>query len=101
MAWEQRSDRRYYYRKVRRGGRVVSEYLGGGLIAQCAANLLSEEREEREAERQAGRERRAELEAIDRGLDEMVRQARQLAADALVAAGYHRHGGEWRRRRGR
>src|SRR5262249_46469459 len=100
MAWERRGGRDYYYRKVRRDGRVVSEYLGGGPIGKCAADLLSAEREEREAGRRGGRARRAELGASDRGLDARVRQARQLAAEALASAGYHRHGGEWRRRRG-
>jgi len=30
MGWEERRGRKYFYRKRRNGGRVVSEYLGAG-----------------------------------------------------------------------
>ncbi len=33
MGWERRESREYYYRKVRRGGRATSEYVGRGDIA--------------------------------------------------------------------
>ena len=39
MSWEQRGNRRYYFRKRRQAGRVVSEYVGAGELAVAAATL--------------------------------------------------------------
>ena len=41
------------------------------------------------------------LDDLERAIDEMAEQARDLAREALNAAGYHQHHrGEWRKRRG-
>jgi len=37
MGWEQRRGRSYYYRNLREGGRVRSEYIGGGTLAELCA----------------------------------------------------------------
>jgi len=38
MAWEQRGPHTYYYRSIRRHGRVTKDYLGTGPLAEfCAA----------------------------------------------------------------
>jgi len=38
MAWEQRGPQTYYYRSIRRHGRVTKDYLGTGPLAEfCAA----------------------------------------------------------------
>lgn len=39
MGWELRRGRRYYYLKVRRGGKVKSVYLGNGEAAQAIDSL--------------------------------------------------------------
>src|SRR4051794_19679979 len=63
MGLERRGGGSYYDRKVRRGGRVVSEYLGGGPAALLMARIDAIEREEREATRDFWREERERLEA--------------------------------------
>jgi hypothetical protein len=100
MGLVERDGRPYYYRSVRRGGRVTSEYRGAGRLAELAASLDAVEREQCEAERQA---QRAEWEADERqeaAVAEWFDRIEALTRIALEAAGYHRHRrGEWRRTR--
>src|SRR5579883_75345 len=103
MGWETRpSGRRYLYRSVRAGGRVVKEYLGRD---DPFSHLMAAEVAEVQA-------RRADLRATARAYREGVRdradevaalveaaniQIRTVVHGLLVAAGYHRHKrGEWR-----
>ena len=99
MGLETRHGNLYYYRKRREGGRVISEYAGGGHVAGLFAALDGEARAKHEvkaAEREARREadRRA-----DSTLDELRAACDALAAASLLARGCHTHKGEWRRRR--
>ena len=99
MAWERRGRRLYYYRKRREGKRVVSEYVGTGLLAELAAECDGLDRQEQEAERAARRaEREAQLE-IDRTIDAAGEAVRTLTGAVLLANGYHLHKGQWRKRR--
>jgi predicted proteasome-type protease len=95
MSWEQRGDRRYYYRKRRDGDRVISEYVGAGELAETAAALDALEREARRAERQS----RQEARALDAQIDEVCDLIRALTYAELLVAGYHTHKGQWRRKR--
>jgi hypothetical protein len=100
MAWEARGGGAYYYRTRKVAGRVVREYVGGGMIGQFAAEADAEERAEREAEREAERRRREELAAADRAFLAWSREVDTLTAAALLVAGFHRHHrGRWRRRK--
>jgi hypothetical protein len=95
MAWERRGNRCYYYRKVRRGRRVVSEYAG-----ELGALLDAEERRERAQAREVERQTRAEFEQSQRALGDLAELANALTRAVLLASGYHTHKGQWRRRRG-
>ena len=99
MAWEDRSGREYYYRKHRIGPQVFSEYLGTGSRAEFAAMLDELEREESEAERQAWEATKAEVKEINQGLDQVGDLTRIITRACLLAAGYHPHKGQWRKRR--
>lgn len=99
MGWETRGNGRYYYRKVRRGGRVESEYIGGGMVAEALAELDDEARNDSAAARrawlaavEAERHTVATLAQVDRIVSTMT-------AAALIAAGYHTHRRQWRRQR--
>jgi hypothetical protein len=97
MGWDRG---RYYSRSRKVDGRVVREYVGGGLTGQLAAQLDAVERAKREADRAEQEALRAEVEALDAALDDLNEVAELLAGAALLAAGYHRHKrGEWRKRR--
>ena len=102
MPWQQRGTRSYFYTHERAGGRPVRRYVGaaGSPAAERAAADADLRRLEREAaarERLAEQARQREVEAPLLDLCELTDV---LARAALVAAGYHRHGGEWRRCRG-
>jgi hypothetical protein len=101
MGWESRGGSGpYYYRKVRRGGRVVSEYVGRGEDAALIALFDGAAHDSREAEaedRRAARQKEAETDAR---LDALVREAEAAASARLVELGYHQHKRQWRRRRG-
>jgi hypothetical protein len=92
---------RYYTRSRKVNGRVVREYCGVGEAAELAAQIDAHNRTDREAERDARLQERAELEALDAPLNELNDVADLLARTALMAAGFRQHKrGEWRKRRG-
>jgi hypothetical protein len=101
VAWEKRGAKRYYYRSVRDGERgVKKQYLGRGEVAEAIAHAdetIRRHREERRAQEMAEREI---LEDLVAPTLEVREAARVLARASLVAAGYHRHRGEYRRERG-
>jgi len=100
VAWEQRSENLYYYRSGRDGERVKKEYLGRGELAETIAHAdetIRRHREERRAQEMAEGEI---LEDLVAPALEVREAARVLARASIVAAGYHRHRGEYRRERG-
>jgi hypothetical protein len=99
MAWEERGGRRYYYRKVRKGGRVFSVYEGGGLSGTLAERQESQGRESREQERARLRKEAEREDSIDALVDSAWAIARRAEAASLEAAGYHLHNRQWRLRR--
>ena len=102
MGWERR--RRgptggYYYESVRVDGRVRKRYLGRGDAGHQAADAL-------QRRRQARTEASTLLQAEHNGTHEadllahMLREwAATLLSVELIAAGYHKHRGEWRKKR--
>jgi hypothetical protein len=99
VAWERRGDDFYYYQSEREDGKVHKKYIGRGELAQIIAHSAETRRkvrEERKAKERAELERIRDLQAAG---DELYEAAEILARAELVAAGYHRHKGEWRMRR--
>ena len=99
MGWETRGSGTYYYRKVRSGGRVRSEYVGAGVVADMLADI------DNDARHDAERQRRAWLAAVEAErrtvatLAQVDRIVSTMTAAALIAAGYHTHRRQWRRQR--
>jgi hypothetical protein len=101
MSWEKRErGGRYYTRSRREGGRIVREYIGTGYVAELAARLDEIERDRREEERIEQRIARSQAEAAEAPIKALHEDVELLARGALLAAGYHRHHGQWRRKRG-
>jgi hypothetical protein len=101
VAWERRErGGRYYTRSRREGGRVVREYVGGGLAGELAAEEDRIRRELAEKQREREKEEMERLKVLAAPVLEVSEAAEILAHAHLIAAGYHRHKGEYRRARG-
>ena len=94
MGLELRGGNLYYYRKVWDGGRVKSEYLGGGLLAILAAGLEQEDREDKEARKASEQaqwdELRERIDAVDSRIDAHVMALEKAVIASLEAVGFHR-----------
>jgi len=99
MGWEERRNKKYYYRKRRIGDRVMSTYVGAGPVAEAAAALDESNRLAREEAREQFRQERERQRAIDQEVDRVCLLTRHLIYAALLLNGYSMHRGEWRKRR--
>src|SRR4051812_16273388 len=88
MGWKQINGRLYYYRSVRQGGQVRSEYLGSVESGALFAQLDALKRGDREAKRAAERAERERDEAEDRAVEEWFDRVEAVAEAAMLAAGY-------------
>jgi hypothetical protein len=91
--------RGYLYRSRRSGGKVQTEYLGKGEGAEIVALMAAEASAERQAQRKAWRAERARIEAADSALAGLGRLVSEATRAALIAAGYHPHKRQWRKKR--
>jgi hypothetical protein len=101
MGWETRQRGGAYYTRSRwKDGKVVREYVGGGVIGRLASRQDELERLQRE---QKAARRRKEREGLERSagfLGKLDEAAEVLMRAELLASGCHKHKGEWRRLRG-
>jgi len=101
MGWEKRErGGPYYTRSKKIGGRVVREYVGGGILGHIAALQDAEERQWREVEADVWEEERERIEALVAPVEQLCEATEILYRAALLSAGFRRHQrGEWRRKR--
>ena len=118
MALIRRGGKSYWYRSVRKGGKVTSEYVAAGDRALKLAGIVEESRRdllglwldghaeiefleaEGRARDEAEKADRERMEAEERAISGWFDRVEDIARAALEAAGFHRHKrGEWRRRR--
>jgi hypothetical protein len=99
VAWERRRDNLYYYQSERKDGQIRKKYIGTGDVAHAIAHADETIRKTREARLERERVELEEARCLASAADELHEAAEILANAEIVAAGYHRHKGEWRRRR--
>jgi hypothetical protein len=97
---ERRDRRLYYYRSVRDGEKVRKVYVGAGEIACKSQEGDILRRAGREAQRQQAKAELERLETVAAPVLGLSEAAEVLVRAHLIAAGYHRHKGEYRRARG-
>jgi hypothetical protein len=100
VGWEtrKRGTSRYYTRSRREGDRVIREYIGGGRLGQLAAQLDELERQQREEETAYWKVERERFEQNAAFVRELEEAAQILSQAHLIAAGFHKRRGEWRKR---
>lgn len=101
MGWKTINNRLYYYRNARQNGRVVTTYWGRGDSAWLMAEIDQHEAGDRRARAVLDRERRILDRELDDEIDRLVDAGKDRASDYLKARGFHRHKGQWRKRRQR
>ncbi|MBV8383005.1 MAG: hypothetical protein JOZ63_10375 [Planctomycetaceae bacterium] len=99
MGWKRINGREYYYKSEWVGGRVRSAYFGTGELASLVASLDAEAREGREAGRRELRAEREQADAEEREISAWFDGIQAVADGAMRSAGFHKHKGQWRRRR--
>ena len=100
MGWENRGNRRYYYRAYKTKGRVHKAYVGAGPLAELAAQHDDLARQLRRDAAELRRHELAGMQAFDDSAAALHHALETLIRATLVTAGYHRHhGSEWRKRR--
>jgi hypothetical protein len=100
VALEKRGGNLYYYRSVRDGEKVRKVYAGAGELARIASEGDVLRRTARETEREIHAAELERLETLAAPVLELSEAAEILARAHLIAAGCHRHRGEYRRARG-
>ena len=99
MGWEQRGAHQYYYQKVRNGTRVRSVYVGRGEIAQIVSDLQSISGVFERALSIAYPSEGERLREQDAKLDQACQLIESMTHAALLAAGFHMHRRQWRKKR--
>jgi hypothetical protein len=99
MGLKERNGRPYYYENRREGRRVVSSYVGGGMAALFAQERAQKEAIKTAAARELYERKRAEINQLNSEIDRAVNCLIKTAEAELIAAGYHQHKRQWRKRR--
>jgi hypothetical protein len=99
MALEKRNGNLYYYRSVRDGDKVRKVYEGSGELARIAHEREIMNRAAGEHERREEREELDRIEALAARVLQLSEATEVLVRAHLVAAGYRRYQGKWRRAR--
>lgn len=98
MAIESRGIHEYYYRKRRKGARVVSEYVGKGMVAELTAAIETQRKNAKQDAWDIERFTRREFEQRGKPIYDIERLTWDIVSAALVEQGYHTHKGQWRKR---
>jgi hypothetical protein len=99
MGWEQRNGKRYYYRKIRQGRRVISEYVGAGEVAESLLELDQFDRAQKTYFRSIWKDQKVEVTNLDKNINQLGKVFRSMTRASLLTSGYHPHKGQWRRTR--
>ena len=99
MSWETRGNKQYYYRRRKVDGRVIGEYVGGGLIGVFVEQADDERRQEATEKRQAWQDTVEADKELDAMLDEVTEAVNAYAGALMLATGHYQHKRQWRKKK--
>ncbi|HET8670082.1 MAG TPA: hypothetical protein VFM05_05480 [Candidatus Saccharimonadales bacterium] len=99
MGWEQRGNNSYYYKKERDGSRVKSVYVGRGEIAHMVAQLQSSSPLLERFARTMKSPEVIKAEKAEAAVEQASDLIQLITQGSLLAAGFHTHKRQWRRKR--
>jgi hypothetical protein len=99
MGWEQRGNNSYYYKKEREGSRVKSVYVGCGEFAHMVAQLQSTSPLLEKLARTMKSPEVIKAEKAEAAFDQASELIQLTTQAVLLAAGFHSHHRQWRRKR--
>ncbi len=99
MGWEQRGAHQYYYRKERDGSRAKSVYVGRGEIANMFSDFQTTSGLFEKAIGMVYPSELDQLKEQDANIEQACRLIDVITQAALLAAGFHTHKRQWRKRR--
>lgn len=99
MGWEPRSGRLYFYRKLRVGKRVVSQYWGKGPDAEVVSGTPWRDPLGRTIARENEQAEQMELEALESRVAALHDRVALLLELTMRTSGFREHRGQWRRTR--
>jgi hypothetical protein len=98
MGWEQRGNHSYYYRKVREGSTVKSVYVGRGEIAHMISQIQSSSRFLERLARTIKSPEAIKQEKVDAAMEKALGLIQSVTDASLIAAGFHTHRRQWRKK---
>ena len=99
MGWKRINGRRYFYKSQREGSRVKTTYFGAEEPGLLMSEIVAKEQLERAAERSERRAERESIESEDHAVSDWFDEVQAVADSAMESAGFHKHRGQWRRKR--
>lgn len=101
MGMERRGNGYYYYKKVREGRRVFSQYVGNGAgIAEIFSMMIEMDAEQKELERFTKQREREKAERFEAELSEIENAFSNLITACFLVNGYSQTSSrEWRKKR--
>ncbi|RDC64617.1 hypothetical protein [Adhaeribacter pallidiroseus] len=99
MGVEYRNGKPYLYKKVRKNGKVISEYVCGGALIWALVDLQEyDQLKNNEIKEATRKEKDLQLQA-DREIYMLEKSLKEIMNQVAVANGYHKLNGQWRRKR--
>jgi hypothetical protein len=99
VGWEQRGNHSYYYKKERDGAQVRSVYVGRGDVAHMVSQLQSSSSLIEKFARNMKSPEQVIWEQAEASLEQAMEFIEMMTHAALLAAGFHTHHRQWRRKR--